>query len=445
MRSEVKRDMLLKEVLEVKSESELNDSFKRQFFNLVSDVIIEMLDGDDNFFGGFMLKIEREIRLDITWPLATVPKLSGFVMYFNPILFLQNDKREMAALFKHEIYHMMYFHYEREKELRDSYSNEAVSIALDITINQFIKNMPMESKRIDEVNNEFNIDLKGNRSVDEYASKLQKEFNNRIEKSEKMIQSDNVAREIDMSRAHKVWEEIEVSKDTLKEITKKAALSVKSEKTPDDLYKLIQSYKEKEELSWQDILKKFLPSLKVGYKKTIMRRDRRQPNRMDLRGRLPNSVPEVLVAIDISASMNDADIRKIMIEILAISKKRENRITVIECDNEVKRVYRLYSPKDIKKRSEKTGATAFSPVFEYIKENNLRENILIYFTDGVGEKELKVNPINAKTLWVLTGNDELSLSKPFGEVRRINDKKEVQDKNITGLSYMREVIHDWAR
>ena len=176
---EDKRDLLLKEALNVTLENELKDDFKRRFFDLVNDVIIEMIEGEDNFFGSFMLKIERGIRLDITWPLATIPKLDGFIMYFNPILFLQNDKKEMAALFKHEIYHMMYFHYEREKSLKDKYSSEVVSIALDIAINQYIKNLPMDAKRIDSINREFNINLKSNRTADEYASKLQNEINRR--------------------------------------------------------------------------------------------------------------------------------------------------------------------------------------------------------------------------------------------------------------------------
>lgn len=445
MRFELKRDMLFKQALEVNNVSELKDDFKREFFNLVGDIVIEMLDGDNDFFGQFMLKIERSIRLDITWPLATIPKLDGFIMYFNPILFLQNDRGEIAALFKHEIYHMMYRHYERSKELRNSYGNEAVAIALDITINQFIKNMPMEAKRLDGVSNEFNITLKSNRSADEYAEKIQNEINRIIKRSEKNINSNNIKREIDISTAHKVWEEINISTDTIKELTKKTALSIASKNPPEDINNILYGYLEKEELSWQEILKKFIPTVKMGYKKTITRRDRRQPNRVDLRGKLPNATCEILVAIDISASMTDDDMKNIMIEILAISKNRENKITVIECDNEIKRIYKLNSPKDIKARSKKTGSTAFNPVFKYIRENNLRDNILIYFTDGVGEKELDIKPINSKTLWVLTGDEELSLTTPFGEIRNIKSKKEVQDKSITGLSYMREVIHDWAR
>ena len=72
-------------------------------------------------------------------------------------------------------------------------------------------------------------------------------------------------------------------------------------------------------------------------------------------------------------------------------------------------------------------------------------SVLIYFTDGVGEKELSVKPINKNIIWVVSGNEELSLKNPYGEVKRINtEKKEVIEGNI-GLKMINEAIHEWAR
>jgi len=75
----------------------------------------------------------------------------------------------------------------------------------------------------------------------------------------------------------------------------------------------------------------------------------------------------------------------------------------------------------------------------------LRHVVLIYFTDGIGEKELNVKPINKKTIWVVSGSEELSLKNTYGEVKRINsEKKEVVEGNI-GLKMLNEEIHEWAR
>ena len=439
------RDALFSKALKIEKNEDIRDDFKREFFDLVGKVIIDMLSSEYNFFGGFMIKIEREIRVDITWPLATVPKINGFTMYFNPLLFLQCDKKEMAALFKHEIYHMMYMHYERVNNLKNKYSNEVISMAIDISINQFVKNMPMEAYRIERVNREFNIELKENRSIEEYSKEIQKAIEERIEKSSKDKNSDTLAREVDIAKAHEIWDNIDVSDSSVKENVKKIALSLKSSGKPDEILKLISKFEEKEELSWQNILKRMIPTVKSGYRKTITRRDRRQPDRMDLRGKLANHIPELIIAIDISASMTDEDIRKIMVEILAIVRNREAQITVVECDNEIRRVYALRSPKDIKPRSEKNGSTAFSPVFQYIREKNLSDSIVIYFTDGVGEKELKVKPLNKGIIWVLTGDEEFSLKNPLGEIQRINKKSKVNEDKVFALDLVREVVRDMNR
>ena len=64
--------------------------------------------------------------------------------------------------------------------------------------------------------------------------------------------------------------------------------------------------------------------------------------------------------------------------------------------------------------------TSFSPVFEWINENNKRNVVLVYFTDGWAESELSVRPINKHTLWVLTGRkEELSLRNAPGEVKEL--------------------------
>lgn len=440
-----KKKSLFEKVANIESANEIGNDYKREFFDFLSNIVIDMLQGEDNFFGAFMLKMEKDIRFDITWPIATVPKLNGFIMYFNPILFLQYEKLEMAALFKHEIYHMMYSHYSREKTLKDKYSNDVVQIALDISVNQFIKNLPADSKRLDYVNKEFNINLKSNRSVEEYADILQKELEKKVKSSDKVKDSDKIVRKLDISRAHELWEGIDVSNEIIDNNVKKIALSIKKDKAPEDIHKLVANYNKKGELSWERIIKRLLPSLRSGYKKTIMRRDRRQPERIDLRGKLPNMLPEITVAIDISASMSDEDIKKIMIEILALTQSRRGKITVIECDNKIRRIYKLRSPKDIRKRKSNTGSTAFSPVFEYMKEKNLRNNILIYFTDGVGEKELTVKPVNSNTIWVLSGKEELSLEKPFGIIKRINQNKVVGEGKSSALDMIREVVSNLAR
>lgn len=438
------REELLKEVFLMDEKKKCGDFYNRRFFDIVEKVILYLLQGQDAFFGQFMLSIKREIRFDIKVPIATIPKRDGFNMYFNPFFFLNCTKREMAALLKHEIYHIMNLHFEREKQLKNRFSKEAVGVALDISINQYIKDLPGYSRKLEAINMEHNLNLAENRSVEEYAEEIYKSIKSRIKK-DKFNENGNEEFLLEMDKAHEIWDEIDIDEESINSLTKKTAISAYNKNTPEGLEKIILAYDEKPEISWELVLKNAIPAMKSGYKKTIVRRNRRQPERFDLRGTLPKNEAEVVVAIDISASMKDDEMKKILIEILSITHASKNKVTVIECDNEIRKVYKLRSEKDIQKRCRENGSTLFSPVFKYIRDKNMKNCILVYFTDGVGEKELEIKPFNKKTLWVICGDDELSLKEPYGEVKRIHREKYEKLEGNIGLQMVNEVIHDWAR
>ncbi|MCQ2012096.1 vWA domain-containing protein [Clostridium butyricum] len=438
------REELLKEVFLMDEKKKCGDFYNRRFFDIVEKVILYLLQGQDAFFGQFMLSIKREIRFDIKVPIATIPKRDGFNMYFNPFFFLNCTKREMAALLKHEIYHIMNLHFEREKQLKNRFSKEAVGVALDISINQYIKDLPGYSRKLEAINMEHNLNLAENRSIEEYAEEIYKSIKSRIKK-DKFNENGNEEFLLEMDKAHEIWDEIDIDEESINSLTKKTAISAYNKNTPEGLEKIILSYDEKPEISWELVLKNAIPAMKSGYKKTIVRRNRRQPERFDLRGTLPKNEAEVVVAIDISASMKDDEMKKILIEILSITHASKNKVTVIECDNEIRKVYKLRSEKDIQKRCRENGSTLFSPVFKYIRDKNLKNCILVYFTDGVGEKELEIKPFNKKTLWVICGDDELSLKESYGEVKRIHREKYEKLEGNIGLQMVNEVIHDWAR
>jgi predicted metal-dependent peptidase len=444
MNFEEKRQQLLKDAYSLEKNMNFNDSYKKSFFELVEDVILYLLQAQDVFFGQFMLRVRREINLNLTVPIATIPNRDNFNMYFNPFLFLNCSKREMAALFKHEIYHIMNSHFERERKLKNKFSKEIINIALDISINQYIKDLPGYSYKHDAIRMEYNIFLQENRSAEQYAEQIYESIKLRINK-DVISKDENGEYQIDMSKAHDLWEEIQISDEDIRNLTKKTAISAYNKNTPKGLENIILSYKENAEIPWQVVLKNILPTVKSGYKKTITRRDRRQPDRLDLRGKLPKSEINLIVAIDISASINDDDMHKILIEILSITSNTKNKITIIECDNEIRNIYELENENDICKRSKHDGSTEFTPVFQYVNDNNLRNSVLIYFTDGIGEKALGVKPVNKKIIWVISGNEELSLKNAYGEIKRINTEgKEFIEGNI-GLKMVNEVIHDWAR
>ena len=106
-----------------------------------------------------------------------------------------------------------------------------------------------------------------------------------------------------------------------------------------------------------------------------------------------------------------------MVEIFDIIGSRKCAVTIIECDAEIQRVYKVSSVKDVSFDVQGRGGTSFTPVIEYVNSNRyFRDAILICFTDGMGERSIP-RPLTQRIMWVLQDkNCKLSVTIPYGEV-----------------------------
>ena len=109
--------------------------------------------------------------------------------------------------------------------------------------------------------------------------------------------------------------------DLVKEFTEKFIDSSQKGKIPAYLEGMISSLKNsKGELPWNLYLKKLMGTVESNRKKTITRRNRRQPNRLDLRGELRGHKAEIAVALDTSGSISDEEFKQAIKEVLNIVK-----------------------------------------------------------------------------------------------------------------------------
>lgn len=170
-------------------------------------------------------------------------------------------------------------------------------------------------------------------------------------------------------------------------------------------------------IPWQSMLKRYVGTMIAGKRKTRSRLNRRQPLRYDLPGALESKTIKLVVAIDTSASMGEDDLACIFNEVFTLLARRKYDLTVIECDTEIQRVYKARGISDIDFSIQGRGGTAYSPVIEYVNERrDLRGCLLVYFTDGFGERAIP-RPKAYKTLWVILDDEEnLSVANPFGTV-----------------------------
>ncbi|ALN97763.1 metallopeptidase [Bacillus phage vB_BpuM-BpSp] len=195
--------------------------------------------------------------------------------------------------------------------------------------------------------------------------------------------------------------------------------------TPSNISEIIARLKIQPEIPWQKILKNKIGSLKVPYRRTNTRKNRRQPHRADILGRMPDRECNITVAIDMSGSMSDKEVMWAFGEIFSIISGRKSKITVVHFDTEVGSVYPIKDKRDVVFKRDKSGGTYFSPAIKYINDKIKNNDITIVFTDGYGEAELVEKP-KSHVIWVLTEGNQgggLSLNKPYGEVRSIKPKK----------------------
>ena len=407
-----------------------DENFKKDFFSLVDKVNLSLMEDKENFYGYFLFQMGREIRFDITSATSINFKEAKYVMYFNPIIFLELNMEQMQSTIKHEILHVLSQHLIRLKDFKDKYSTLALNLAMDVVVNQCLDCLCPYSITLEYINNKYNLNLEKFKTFEYYLEKIQTELDLQEENDEGEIvdNNENVAVDFDAEKTHDIWEEcIEIDEKTLRDFTEKFADNAKKGSVPTYIENMIKSLKNsKGELPWNLYLKKLMGAIEANKKKTITRRNRRQPNRLDLRGELRGHKAEIAVAIDISGSISDEEFKQAIKEVLTIVKSHNQEITIIECDKEIKRTYKVKSPKDIKERVASGGGTKFLPVFEYA--NNKKINLLIYFTDGKGEEKLEIKPRGYKTLWVISGRGEkLSLQEHFGVVKKLSKVEIKQD------------------
>lgn len=408
---------------------DMPEDLKLEFYRLVDRVNLAMMEDKENFYGYFLFQVKREIRYDIATPTAISFKGAKYIVYFNPFIFLQLNLSQMQGTIKHEIHHILALHLVRAKELRKKYSTLAVNMAMDIVANQYVNFLPAYATTLEWVNTKYNLKLEPYNSMEYYVREIQGELD-LLEEDKEGEEDDSkgdTKDEYDPKKTHDTWDESDdIDDKTLKSFTEKFAELSSKGKLPIEIEAMLNTLKGSEnEIPWNIYLKKIMGTLESSKKKTVTRRSRRQPNRLDLKGELRGHRAKIAVAIDISGSISDAEFMQAMKEVLSIVKNYNSEVTIIECDSNIKRAYKVKSVKDIRERVTKGGGTQFTPVFEYI--NNTDTNLLIYFTDGKGEDNLKVTPKGYRTLWIISGRGyKLSLKEPYGVVKRL---KAIEEKD----------------
>jgi len=475
---------LKKRCLECVNNKDLNTATR--YFKEYIELIIFNLLISDHFFGTFIIHMQREIRYDFYAPAGVTIKKGSPLLVINPALLLRYTHKEVKAILKHEVYHLLHFHLLRSKENNNRFDSYIENIVMDVAINQFIPEIPDECVTFDNFCKQFKLDpyrvsrkesfeyyleLVKNSDVykkdSEQYKQMMKDIQDILDQlNESMGQNGNgsgsgsgsgdgkngkasgngsgnggksIQEMLDeildkkYPIDHSIWKESDSSdvqniKEIVKHMVNEAIKNCGN--VPGDLQELINKINEPTIIKWQDELKRLVGSVKCPYKLTPLRRPRRQPDRMDLKGKMSDRKVKIAVAIDTSGSMGERELQFVFSEIFKILELVKFEMTIIECDYNVQRVYKAKNLQEVDMNVKGRGGTAFTPVFKYLKEEMRQQDkpdLLVYFTDGWGESCLDEKyhiSSSTKLMWVLTGRKkDLSCSGNGAWTNKIKELK----------------------
>lgn len=402
--------------------------FAKNFFAFISTLNLGLMDDADNFYGYFLFQMKKEIRFSLADAAGTAFKGTQYVLYINPLIFLPLSPEQMTSSIKHQILHIVSLHLVRAKELRRHYSKLAVNLAMDIVVNTYLDHLPPFSTTLAWVNLNYDLTMTPFETFEYYADHIQTALDMRTDKNDKPDEGSldgSVAAAFDPLQTHASWDESDdMDEQTLRKFTAHYIDAAHKGQLSNYLESVISSLTDSAgDLPWHWYLKRLVGSIAGGMKKTTARRSRRQPERLDLPGRLRDHTARICVSLDISGSISDGEFKQAVQEVLHMVRSCRHEIILVECDDEIRRTYAVRSLEDVKNRLDVRGGTAFSPVFAYANEHHV--NLLVYFTDGKGETKLTVPPRGYRVLWVLSGRSEsLSLQEPHGLVKKLKAIKE---------------------
>ena len=417
-------------------------------FLVVFDMIkLIMISRQERYYGLFLMNFELRVDFSAYHDASVSIDSFPFRMTVNPLLLGFKALPEMIYIFCHEIEQIVLNHPAdaiKNNPQKDPSTAYRLNVAMDVSINDRLtadsrlNNFDVIKEPTDvftsaTLRKNFNIHVKDLKAFDYYFNRIPEQNGlipgNGITPSKIILKNENDKEEIITEPKRKgmvyvpCWTE-NTDSDEVADIVRKFVSDVCEgmsdymrgtlpEHQKESLKKLLAP----PTLSWEQLLKRFVGTIPSGHRKTRTRLSRRQPERYDVSGSINDRIIKIVVAIDTSGSMSNEDLERIMVEIFDIIGSRKCAVTIIECDAEIQRVYKVSSVKDVSFDVQGRGGTSFTPVIEYVNSNRyFRDAILICFTDGMGERSIP-RPLTQRIMWVLQDkNCKLSVTIPYGEV-----------------------------
>ena len=369
----------------------------------LSAAILRMMRGtqeheDRMFYGSMLLKTIMEPSKQVPTMAVTVQNAQLY-LYYNPEFADSLTMMQLIAVLEHEVLHLIYEH----TNVKNGVIVEVWNLACDMAINQDIKNLPQGAVYPETVN------LPRGKNSAEYYRMLK----NNLERVK--IQVGKGGGTID---DHSKWREMSESE---KEVVRQAIEStIKDQGTvPGKIEEQVNKWLKHPTIPWHMVLRHYLRSSVRAFTKASWKRPNRKLGEA-VKGKIPDRIAKVVVAIDTSGSITQGEFQKFMAELYGLAKHYPSDITIIQADADVRDVSKLRKGQTYQKPMKGRGGTSFEPVFKYIREKKLNPDVLVYLTDLFGE--FPEQP-RFSVIWAVTPEGADQSQIPYGRYVQIKEEE----------------------
>lgn len=378
------------------------------------------------FFANLAMKLR--VKMSKCIPTAAT---DGKSVFFNEEFVKKLDESELEGVMIHEILHCVLMHFDRILDKDDAL---IWNIACDLAINPIVldANFSLPDGCCLPGKDDFSKYPTG-LSAEEYYHLLQKDRNKLLKKfggnpdpfgtGSVFHPKDNDGNGKDEGDGNGGGtcvsdEEMQEIKEQWKDaVIQASALSKRAGKLTGSLNRIVDSFSEPQ-VHWTDVLKHFVNSVARNDFSWSMPSRRSIGQGIYLPTLRSDEIDDIVVAIDVSGSINEEQLAAFGGELESISSIYNCKITMIYHDHGIQKVEELSAGEPITMESVGGGGTSHVPVFEYVSENINNVTCLICFTDLY--THMPESSPGYPVLWVVYDNDNPEAH--FGDIVKVQSR-----------------------